>query len=184
MLLLPGAAQAKHHHGDDESQAGLANATVLLIRHAEKPADGPDLSDQGRKRAQSYVSYFQKLMLDGKSARPDAIFATKQSKSSNRPYETVQPLAQALGIAVQANFKDDEVAELAASLRSQSHGHTLLVCWHHGMMPQLLAAFGADPSQLLPGGKWPSEEFGWLLVLSFDAQGKLSSQRRIEEHLP
>jgi broad specificity phosphatase PhoE len=64
------------------------------------------------------------------------------TKSSNRPYETVQPLAQALGIAVQANFKDDELAELAASLRGQSHGQTLLVCWHHGMMPRLLAALG------------------------------------------
>ena len=60
----------------------------------------------------------------------------------------------------------------------------LLVCWRHGMMPQLLAAFGANPSELLPDGKWPSEEFGWLLVLTFDAQGKLSSQRRIEAHLP
>jgi broad specificity phosphatase PhoE len=183
LALAAGTAQAKHHHGDDEHTAGLANTTVLLIRHAEKPAEGPDLSEFGRQRAQAYVSYFQKLTLDGASARPDAIFATKQSKSSNRPYETVQPLAQALGLATHAELKDDQFAELAASLRNQSHGRTLLICWHHGMMPQLLQALGADPSQLLPDGKWPSDEFGWLLVLSFDAQGKLTSQRRIVERL-
>jgi hypothetical protein len=184
LALATSTAQAKHHHGDTPGQqpTALANATVLLIRHAEKPTDGPDLSELGQKRAQAYVDYFQRLTLDGRPARPDAIFATKESKSSNRPYETVQPLAQALGLTTQSDFKDDQFAEQAANLGNQV-GRTVLICWHHGMMPQLLQALGADPIRLLPDGKWPSNEFAWLIVLRFDAQGKLASQRRIEEHL-
>lgn len=156
--------------------------THALFDDRAVPGDGNGAGQASpqRRRQRRWIGEHDRA---ADSACREAIIATKQSKSSNRPYETVEPLAQALGLVTRADFKDDQFAELAASLRSQSHGHTLLICWHHGMMPQLLQALGADPTQLLPDGKWPSDEFSWLLALRFDAHGKLSTQHRIEEHL-
>src|SRR4051812_33884576 len=76
-----------------QPETSLAGATILVIRHAEKPDSGPDLNDQGNQRAQAYPGYFKDLSLDGKAVKIDAIFASKQSDHSNRPVETVTPLA-------------------------------------------------------------------------------------------
>jgi len=67
--------------------------TVLLTRHAEKPTDllDPDLSDQGDDRAKRLVEYIPKTF-----GQPDFIFAAASSKHSNRPYDTVAPLANSL----------------------------------------------------------------------------------------
>jgi hypothetical protein len=183
VALTTARAQAKHHRHDDGGGSGLANSVVLVIRHAEKPDDGPDLSPQGQARGQAYVGYFEKLDVDGKPARPDAIFATARSRASNRPFETVEPLARALTLTIQNGFKNDQFAELARALRAEPHGHTLLVCWHHGEIPALLQALGADPNAVLPDGKWPGKQFGWLIALTFDGNGALASAKRVDEQL-
>ena len=78
-----------------DSQDGPKNAVVLIIRHAEKPDSGPDLSACGQQRAEAYTRYFQDLTVDSKALRPDAIFAAKDSKESQRPRQTVEPFAKA-----------------------------------------------------------------------------------------
>jgi broad specificity phosphatase PhoE len=181
-LLSTTAATAKHH-GNGGDGTGLANAVVLVIRHAEKPDEGPDLSPAGVARARAYVDYFQRLTVDGAAARPNAIFAAARSKASNRPYETVALLARALGLPVGEEFKNDRYAELARTLREKSHGHVILICWHHGEIPALLEALGADPRTVLPDGKWPSSEFSWVIALTFDGNGASPRAARIAEHL-
>lgn len=37
---------------------------------------------------------------------PDFLFATEQSENSNRPVETITPLAQALNLKINHDFKD------------------------------------------------------------------------------
>jgi hypothetical protein len=50
---------------------------------------------------------------------------------------------------------------------------------HYPLFPQLCEfnklakALGADPDKLIPGGKWPDDEYGWLLQLSYDQEGRL-----------
>jgi hypothetical protein len=58
-----------------------------------------------------------------------------------------------------------------------------LICWHHGTIPQLLRALGADPKRLLPNGKWPDDVFGWLIQLRYDENGHLFESKRINENL-
>jgi hypothetical protein len=181
-VLSTATAAAKHHGGGAEG-TGLANSIVLVIRHAEKPDAGPDLSPAGVARALAYVDYFQRLTVDGAAARPDAIFAAARSKASNRPYDTVAPVAQALGLTVGDEFKNDRYAELVRALRKKSRGRVILICWHHGEIPALLEALGADPRALLPDGKWPGSEFGWVIALTFDGNGASPRAARIAEHL-
>ncbi|MCG2991082.1 hypothetical protein, partial [Escherichia coli] len=76
---------------------GLADATIAIIRHGEKPDSGTGLSPAGEKRAQAYSAYFQHLTLDGRPFRPDTLIATADSKNSARERLTLEPLSQALG---------------------------------------------------------------------------------------
>jgi len=50
--------------GDDGKCSALANAVILVIRHAEKAESGPGLSAQSEARAKSYVNYFKSFRID------------------------------------------------------------------------------------------------------------------------
>jgi hypothetical protein len=165
------------------STNGLENATVLVIRHAEKPASGRELSAAGLERAKAYVAYFEKLQLEGKAATPDCIVAGADSEASTRPRQTVEPLAQALHLKIHDKHKTKDVQALADYLREKPRGKTILVSWRHAEIPGLLAALGANPAALLPGGKWPDANFCWLVALRYDATGALVSSRRLNEHV-
>jgi hypothetical protein len=61
-------------------------------------------------------------------------------------------------------------------VRRSYSGETVLICWHHGTIPDLLKAFGAKPQKLwFLGGEWPDDVFGWLIVLRYDQNGKASA---------
>jgi hypothetical protein len=168
----PALAGAKHRHADMPVD-GLADTTVLIIRHAEKPDDGAGLAPAGEARARAYVDYFKHLSLDGRSATPDTLMATADSKHSLRPGLTIRPLSQALGLPVDQRFGDEQTGALVDALRAGNRGRVLLICWHHGEIPALIEGFGGDAGALLPQGRWPSEVYGWLVVLHFDHAGRL-----------
>ena len=159
-------------------------ATILIIRHAEKPLSGQGLSPAGEQRAQSYVRYFQTLREGGRPLKPDALFAMKDSDNSARPRLTLEPLAHALNLPIETEYKSKNTPELAALLRSpRCAGHTALICWRHGELPELLAALGANPESLLPYGEWPETAFNWLIELQLGPDGALRSSRIINERL-
>jgi hypothetical protein len=167
------------------SQDGPKDAVVLIIRHAEKPDTGPGLSPSGQQRAEAYKHYFRKFTVDSKPLRPDAIFAAKDSKESQRPRLTVEPFAKAEKLRIDTHFSSNHSAELAAALRATQQGKQILISWRHGDIPGLLRALGAQPESLLPRGKWPDPVFDWVVLLSYDQDGRLipASTRRINEHL-
>ena len=162
---------------------GLANATVLIVRHAEKPASGRDLSPMGVQRAQAYAKYFDPLHLKNKTYLPQYIVATADSASSMRPRLTCQPTAQALSLSMNTQYADNQFADLASFLEGTPHGNTILICWHHGEIPQLIGALGGDSKSILGVKKWPENVFGWLVVLKYDAQGELKKAELVHEDL-
>jgi hypothetical protein len=111
---------------------------------------------------------------------PDFLFATKPSNSSSRPVETITPLAQALqflnnnpAIKVHHHFKNDtkginglksEILQTPATYG----GQVILICWHHGTIPQLTQAFGV-PSSQLPWSKWPGTVFDLIFYITWDS---------------
>ncbi len=160
----------------------LANNTVLIIRHAEKPASGPELTPMGQARAQAYTRYFEPFREDQLDISVDALYAGADSDNSVRPRQTLEPLSKSTGLKLDTSISTKAPAALVTLLRSAPHGTHPLVAWRHGQIPALLSAFGAAPS-LLPGGKWPDETFDWVVVLRFDAAGKLASAQLVKEHL-
>src|SRR5271155_5377145 len=74
----------------------LQDAVILIIRHAEKPESGMDLTPTGEQRARAYVDYFKNFQIDSQPFKLDRLIATADSKNSHRPRLTLTPLSQAL----------------------------------------------------------------------------------------
>ena len=161
------------------------NTNILLIRHAEKPTDDkdPTLAVAGQERAQAYVIYFQNFPDESSPIKLDYLFATAKSSESNRPYLTIKPLADALGLSINNKHKDKDFQKVADAILQ--HGKyddsNILICWHHGEILQLAEALGAPASSLPP--KWSGKVFGWLIHLVFDSNGNLTVEPTINQQL-
>jgi hypothetical protein len=173
---LPAVADAQH---------GPKNGIVLVIRHAENGGIGHGLSPRGEQRAEAYKDYFLNFAVDSKPLKPNVIFAAKDSKQSHRPRLTVEPFANAAKVKIDTNFGNNQSSDLAADLRANHQGKVILICWRHGDIPALLRALGAEPKNFLPKGKWPDSVYDWVILLSFDQDGRLipASTRRLNERL-
>jgi phosphohistidine phosphatase SixA len=140
-------------------------ARILLMRHADKPddPDDEDLSAAGAARAQHLATYIPETF-----GKPDVIIATAHSKHSNRPIETVTPLAQALGMPIEHDYEDKAFEDLADEIFANPayHGKTIVICWHHGKIPELAALLGA-PAGSVPD-PWPEDTYNVVLDFHYD----------------
>ena len=163
----------------------LANVEVLIIRHGEKPDSGKELNPAGVARSKAYVAFFKNLKIAGQPVHLDHIFATAEGKNSDRERLTVEPLAKSLGLKVDDRFKNKAYDELAADIAKHRYGHELLICWHHGNIPALVAALQGDSAKLFPSGKWPDDHFDWLVELHYDGLGRIQPDKTklVHEHL-
>jgi len=167
------------------AQEGPRNSVVLIIRHAEDAGRGHGLSARGAERAEAYKNYFQNFTIDSKRREPEAVLVAADSKQSHRPRLTVEPFAKAAELPIDSRYANKQPADLAAELRANYQGKVILVCWHHGQIPDLLRALGVAPETLLPNGKWPKNVFDWVIMVSFDENGHVipAGTKRINEHL-
>jgi broad specificity phosphatase PhoE len=156
-------------------------ATILIIRHAEKLTDGRiDLSPVGFERAKLMPKLFLPVGVRPDLPMPQVLFATHVSAHSNRPVQTVTPLAAALHLPIDDSFSNDDYAGLAAALLSGKYaGKVVLVVWHHGKIPQLVAALGATP----PYTPWPDQVFDRIWRIDY-ANGKATLRDLSYEIMP
>lgn len=182
LLLLVLAAVVLTGSSSQAQTSSLADNTVLIVRHAEKPESGRELTTAGQARAQAYVTYFEPFTEAGLNLRVDALYAGADSDNSIRPRLTLEPLSRATGLKLNLSVGTKDPEKLVALLRSQPHGTHPLIAWRHGQIPALLQAFGASAT-LIPGDKWPDDTYDWVIVLAFDHNGNLLKQQLIREHL-
>lgn len=159
LLALPQLSAAKY-------------AYVNFIRHGEKsPTSGPDLTPDGQHRAQ----YLAKCMSSSSPSAalpygaPVNLLAAKPTAKSNRPYNTLLPLSETLGLKLHHGCKDSDTSCLAEQVAKLQKGDTLVVAWEHKAIPALLAtlnvlggsAYGSWPDSC-PSASWeePSYETG------------------------
>jgi phosphohistidine phosphatase SixA len=137
---------------------------VMLMRHGEDVGEKSfHLSPAGMKRAQALPRLF-----GARLPKPEVIVATHASKNSNRPVETVEPLARALHVEIDNRFRQDDFAILARNLMTDARfaGKVVLVCWHHGSLPNLARALGVKGAP-----KWPDSQFDHVWVIDFKKKG-------------
>jgi hypothetical protein len=183
LVLLAGGLLLSNPSSAQEARNYLANNTILIIRHSEKPDTGAGLNVAGEARARLYTKYFQPFKEEGLSIQVDSLYAGADSRSSMRPRLTLEPLSKSSGMPLHSNIGTKDSELLVQTLRTEAHGQHPLIAWRHGEIPALLRAFGASPEELLPNGQWPDDVFDWVIVLNMGPDGKLTSAKRIRQSL-
>lgn len=167
--------------------AYAAPAQVIFIRHAEKPAAGPELSAQGFRRAEALVNFFKTNPAVTKYGTPAAIYAAapKNEDSSVRSIQTVTPLARAIGVKVDASFTRGQTGKLVRAIMENPayDGRLVLVCWQHERLVDAAAELAEynNSSVTIPLA-WDSDAYdrAWVLDLK---NGKVIAFRNIPQHL-
>jgi hypothetical protein len=156
---------------------------VMIIRHGEKPDGshkgiGPDgqkdkaaLTEAGHARADRLVGLFDPApgALRPGLVRPSALYAANATTGGEgeRTRETLAPLAARLGIPVNTTFGKGQESALVAQVLARPA--PTLICWQHGEIPAIVAAFGhLSPT---PPYKWPGKRFDMVWTLTASATG-------------
>jgi hypothetical protein len=168
-----------------------APAQVILIRHAEKPEYGNQLSERGFRRAEALVRFFLNEAAVTRYGAPAAIYAAapKHEDSSIRSIQTVQPLAGALGQEPIVKFTRGQARKLAADIMENPayDGRMVLVCWQHGNIYDIaleLAQYNGSPQSALAAlpGEWPDGVYDRVWLLDFN-RGELTDFSDIPQNL-
>lgn len=170
MQLAKAEPSAFHHE--------LHNATILLMRHAEKPDDDgdPNLSQAGYIRADKLADYIPSHF----HRNPDYLFATADSDSSARPRETLEPLSQKTHVPIDSSIDNKDYKDLAKELDDPKYdGKFMVIAWHHGKIPQLAEKLGA-PAGSYPD-EWPGKTFDEIIELDYDDKGKVTAHEITED---
>ena len=156
----------------------MAPEMIVLLRHGEKPGPpdapdtpaDPDLSEAGRKRAEMLKTRISQVC----GGPPDFVFAAANSANSQRPVETMQPLASTLGDCFITKYANAQCGDLAHELLTNGAlaGKKVVICWHHGNIPGLAASLGVDEAQMstapeLHNGKWSGNVFDRFWIITY-----------------
>lgn len=142
-------------------------APLYVVRHAHAgsrdQADGPDhlrpLSERGERQAQALIEVLG-----------EAGITRLVSSPYTRCMQTLEPLAAALGLAVEADGRLAEGSGFgpALALAEELAGETAVVCSHGDVIPDLLEALVRRGMELQDPARWPK---GSTWVLTRDDEG-------------
>jgi hypothetical protein len=155
---------------------------IMVIRHAEKPADTPpphgvntdgdhdkeSLIVQGWQRAGALAPYFAPTrgpLQYTQLAKPQVLFASGLSESkSERPVETITPLAQKAGLTIDDTYSKGDESEVANAAMGQKV--PVLICWQHQDIPAIANAILKNSPDKAPQS-WPDDRFDlvWVFTL-------------------
>jgi hypothetical protein len=173
---------------------------IMLIRHGEKPTikhqppfgvtrdgeqDWESLTVRGWLRAAGLARLFNPVGNQFPNAaleRPTAIYASAprdpgtalqqdEGSKSKRPWQTIIPLAQELGITPILNFEKGQEADLAKQVLTQEG--VILISWQHEAIGDIVRNLvaGNEPEAAIPV-QWPDSRFDVVWVLDPPAPDK------------
>jgi broad specificity phosphatase PhoE len=159
------AACATQPNGSSIQPGDSPALEVVVVRHAEKLAEGDDpaLSDAGRARAQRLADLLR-----------DAPLVAAYATDTQRARQTAKPSADEHGLALTLYDPRVPPAEFVARLRELHPHGTVLVVGHSNTAPAIAAALcrcGVEPMA--------ETEFDRVMRVRFDADGvaRLSMER-------
>jgi hypothetical protein len=162
----------------------MSALTILIIRHAEKPGefwpgsgltlegiiDEKSLVIRGWQRAGSWSALFAAGLGGLDYPAPSVIYAadpnaTTGDEPSQRPYETVIPLAARLGLTPDTQYALGQETQLVTTVVGQTG--VVLVAWEHKAIARaILPAIANGKSLQGMPTKWDRTRFD--VVLRFD----------------
>jgi broad specificity phosphatase PhoE len=164
-------------------------AQLYVIRHGEKPADtthsglGVDfdgshdahaLTPRGWQRSGALAVLFAPAtgpLRDGLRT-PTALYSPNYESAAatraHRTYQTIEGLADVLGLPINTPCAEGKADELAAAVLADQRD-AVLICWDHKHIPSIGAALPTTPGTQLPS--WPDDRFDgiWSFTLTVGA---------------
>ena len=154
---------------------------VIIIRHAEKPKEGNCLALQGLERAAALGYFFSGTPLYN-NPPPSFVFAAlgKKKTSSIRSFQTCTAIAEHLKLPVDSTYTPHKTSEIArAILNNPKYDNaTILICWEHQKIDELVEALGGPNP-----GKWPGDVFDQVYMLTFDEKGHPTFSKQLQKLL-
>jgi len=174
---------------------------VMVIRHGEKPPDfgagvtslgaqsNESLAVQGWQRAGALAVLFDPSrgpLQDSHLAVPQSLFATAAptSSSSQRPDETLQPLASKLGLTINTGpttapfTKNDYKSMVDSAVASEG---VVLIAWQHQDIPQIAnRILGSDE---IATGCWPGKRYDLVWVFDLHSDGTYKHLHQVPQLL-
>lgn len=165
------------------SDTAAPGTVVMVIRHGEKPEgsqtgidaqgneDDSSLTAVGWQRAERLADLLDPQSGEPRAglARPAAIYAAGANDDGEgaRTRETVAPLAERLGLAVNTDYGKGDEEKLVDQVTAEP-GPTL-ICWAHGELPTIADAFpNVTPT---PPKDWPDDRFDVVWTFTKTADG-------------
>lgn len=158
------------------SVAPTAVRTIFIIRHAEKPDKPPpygvdidgncdkhSLLPLGWQRAGALATLFAPGRGEFRTGlrTPTQLIAPhygdEKKNAGHRPYETLLPLRDLVGLDVETPFMEGSEGELGRSVSDAETGVTL-ICWEHKTIPMIANHISTLPETQIPQ-QWPCERF-------------------------
>lgn len=182
----PGDPDNDQNGGPNLSILGSARAAALASLFTPDPTQSPatlpqltcDLAVGAESEFSGVYGNSNVKVGDSRFDTPKFLFATAPSNSSSRPVETITPTAQALQflnndpqLTINDQYANDTagIQALTSEILQNPNtygGQVILICWHHGTIPQLTEAFGVPASQL-PWTKWPGTVFDLVFYITW-----------------
>lgn len=135
--------------------------TIFIVRHAEKDVSDPknqdpELSVEGRERADALASKLKEIKLD-------AAFATRYKRTSQTAYHS----AKSSNIEIQT-YDAQDFSGIADLVRTKHIGHKVLIVGHSNTVLELLEAFGAQR----PLTALSDDDYDFFFELRIDPKGR------------
>ena len=162
---------------------------VMIIRHAEKPgkngstrgvtAEGElnegSLTVRGWQRAGALAQLFapaNKNFDDPRLETPAVIYASNSNGGSQRPLETIRPLAEKFNIDPVETFTKGEEVDLVAAVLKEAGA--VLICWQHERIVGIAKRLTERGLSVPIPDAWPNDRFDivWIFTSSSDPAGR------------
>lgn len=137
IMVCLSSCDEKKHVSDNDSPSD--NLNIVIIRHAEKPSNGDNLSCQGQNRALQLSA-----VLHQKFNIPAAIYVpslkSEDETKHSRMFQTITPFAIKYNVAINSKYSADENEKIVKSV-FKKHG-TVLMVWEHSAIQSLASSLG------------------------------------------
>jgi len=148
------------------------HSQLMIIRHAEKPDTGDDISREGECRAMKLSSCF-----NGDNLQiPDMLFTyiPTSERSSLRGLETLLPISKKLSIPIYT-YRSVDWIRMLDDIRTRICGKTLLLAWHHNApgIRDIALEFGVNKDLVSAFTMLYAENYDVVWMIDYASDGEV-----------
>jgi hypothetical protein len=158
-----------------KSSASAEPAQIVLLRHAEKPPQGAELSEKGWARARALPQVFNSNPQLKMFKTPAALFGMSPSRPgrSVRSIQTLTPLSEATRVNIETQFRGRDFRRLVETILStpEYDRKQVVICWRREEIPAILEEFGVGPTRDVGQNQY---DLIWILTPDHDGNYAVS----------